>query len=279
MNIKYAVFDLDGVLSKGKQFSKDFSTDILCGERENLDQCRIFLDQKGVIPIVVTGRSLKITEPIIDYCMNGHSVCEHGTMIVDKEEGRTYHLIDREQKFKDLIKAKEHLEKFISCANKFDEILRQRFPKEKIDRKQDNLHILTYEFKSPKGKKFAKELYQYIHDKFFPKQIKEDLKKKHLLLKTCDMAFDIMPGVSKKEGLRHILTKLGINPEHVIIAGDSFHSDGEMMQAVENGVWICPANSDSRMKLTIEARGEKGYVSTKPYFEGTMEGLKYFLGN
>ena len=273
--IKYAVFDLDGVLSKGEIFSKDPSGDMLQGERENLEKWRQFMKDSEVQCIAVTGRSLEITRELLSH-MDCISACEHGTVIFDPKTEESYSTIDCETQFGNLIGAKNRLEEFIEKSEEFDELLLKKFPGESIKRMRENLHILTYEFEREKGLEFAEELYSEIAT-FLPENILDDISQGKLVLKKCGMAIDIMPAVTKSEGLSHILSKLEISPDEVLIAGDSFHSDGPMMRVVEEGFWICPANSDRRLKEEILARGSQGYVSEKPFFEGSMEGLRYFL--
>jgi HAD superfamily hydrolase (TIGR01484 family) len=273
--MKLAVFDLDGVLSKGKVFSKDLSKDMLEGERENLKNFKDYMSQKNVPCVAVTGRSLEISKELMTY-MDDFSVCEHGTIVVDPKTMDWYHLVDGEDKFSNLIEAKDRLESFIHLAEKFDEILLNAFPEEKIKRRDDNLHILTYEFESVEGEDFAMRLYTELY-KHLPHEIKLDLNNKDIVLKTCDMAIDLMPGVSKKEGLIHLLNKLNIDTKDVIIFGDSYHSDGQMMKVITDGVWVCPGNSDDRLKEEIKNRGKLGYVAEKPFFEGTMDAIHHFF--
>ncbi len=270
--MKLAVFDLDGVLSKGKVFSKDISKDILEGERDNLKVFKDYMSKKNIPCVAITGRSLEITKELMTY-MDDLSVCEHGTIVVNPKTMDWYHLVDGEDKFSVLIEAKNRLESFIHLAEKFDETLLKSFPNEKIKRRDDNLHILTYEFESIEGEDFAMRLYTELY-KYLPHDIKLDLNNKNTVLKTCDMAIDLMPGVSKKEGLIHILNKLNVQTKDVVIFGDSYHSDGQMMEVITDGIWVCPGNSDDRLKEAVKNRGNLGYVADKPFFEGTMDAIR-----
>ncbi|MBT3866178.1 HAD family phosphatase [Candidatus Woesearchaeota archaeon] len=275
--MKLAVFDLDGVLSTGEIFSKDTTRAILNGEKENLDRWKSFMTKKGVPCVAVTGRSLEITRELLGY-MDALSVCEHGTMIVDPKTGREYHIAEGDDHFRNLTGAKNRLEEFIHHAGQHDEFLGAKFDGAELTRMRDNLHILTYEFNSPDGEAFARSLYSEVV-KFMSPELRSDLDDGRLVAKTCDMALDIIPGVSKKDGLIHILGELGVATKDVIILGDSYHSDGEMMKGVPDGIWICPGNADKRLKRAVSSRGERGYVAEKPFFEGAMEGLEYFLGS
>ena len=274
--MKLAVFDLDGVLSDGETFSKDTTKAILNGERENLDRWKRYMDEKGVPCVAVTGRSLEITRELLAY-MDALSVCEHGTMIVNPKTGGEYHIAEGDDRFMSLVDAKNRLEEFIQHAGELDEHLNTRFDGVELKRMRDNLHILTYEFNSPRGEDFARELYSAVI-KFMPLGLRSDLGEGRLVPKICDMALDIIPGVSKKDGLIHVLGELGVATKDVIVVGDSYHSDGEMMKGVPDGMWICPGNSDNRLKRAVSSRGDRGYVAEKPFFEGTMEGLEYVLG-
>ena len=73
------------------------------------------------------------------------------------------------------------------------------------------------------------------------------------------------------------MNKLNIDTKDVIIFGDSYHSDGQMMKVITDGVWVCPGNSDDRLKEEIKNRGKLGYVAEKPFFEGTMDAIHHFF--
>lgn len=283
--IELAIFDLEGVLSKGKIFAKnvDYPEKILNGERENLDYFNKFMHKRSIPKVAVTGRSLIITKPIIEYCMDNISACEHGCMIYNPKTNQEYHLIDDEIKFKRMIKAKNSLERFIENSKKYDNLITQTFPEANIVRLTDNLHIITYEIftkqgeKHPKGEIFSKNIYKLLYGQIFDEEIKNYLSTGSLIPLFSQGALDIKPNISKADGLQHIISKLRVDTKNILVGGDSFHSDLEMMEVIENGYWFCPGNSDDRLKKEVSNRGVKGYIAEKDYFEGAIEALHHFL--
>ena len=276
--IELGVFDLDGVISKESKFPKSQnSEEVLEGQKDNLDILNNFLREKNVKKIAVTGRSLAITLPILDYTMDDLSVCEHGTMIYNPKTSEQYHLADNDKRFSSLKRAKEVLEEFIEDAGRFDAELMKRYARFDLKRMRENLHILTYEFHSKEGDELAHRLYLDLKErKILPEEVVRYINDGLLVFLPSSAAIDIKPNISKADGLRHVIDKLVVKPERMFIAGDSYHSDFDMMEAYPEAMWICPVNSDDRLKWEI-SRKERGYVSRKPYFEGTMETLRELL--
>lgn len=61
--------------------------------------------------------------------------------------------------------------------------------------------------------------------------------------------------LQKGNGVREAMRRMGVAPEEVVIAGDSFHGDGSMMNA-QIGRWgVCPSNADDNLKAHVRGLG------------------------
>ena len=271
-------FDLDGVLSKGEVFPKTTDFDeLLHGQIKNLNQLSRFLKAKGIISIAITGRSLDITKPIIDKYMTGPSACEHGAVIYNPATFQHYHIADSDSRFSNQINAKNELEQFIESADVISDDLILKFPNEGIKRLKENHHILTYEFKPSVSCDFSKDLFQYLQENHFPSIILGHIEEGLLSVIYSNSALDIKPNISKADAILHILRELDVLEEEVLVCGNSFHSDFDMMRVIPNGYWFGPANSDKKLKKAVKSHGSKGYISKGDYFQGTMETLPLIL--
>lgn len=278
--IEYAFFDLDGCLSAGQIFSKEIPPQL----RQEFPTMGEFLEFMVPFPTrraVATGRSLTISRVLIDLLMNDLSVVEHGTVLYDpKNPNQQRFLIAEVDKFYQLREAKEELERFIEGAGRFDEQITEHCQNNgvTVKRMRDNLHILTYEFE-PQEMGNAKVIADFLETQAMPQQLLGYLDGGKLVRLTSRVAVDYMPAVSKRAGVEAVIKLKCLNPSSVMIVGDSYHSDGPMMEAVAEGrgYLVCPANSDDRLKDLVTAQGQKGYIAKEPYFKGTMEGLRHFL--
>ena len=275
--VEHALVDLDGCLGVGPRFTKEMPLD-LTDEMPTLRQFMEFMRGKEVRRSAVTGRSLIITRILIDLLMNDLPVAEHGTVLYDPRDPlRVKHLVDEDVTYSGLRDAKETLERFIAISGCYDDYLAKGF-EFGTRHLHDNLHIYTVEV-DPKTAENSEVVRRFLHSHVLPADVLEYIEGGQLRELTSRDAYDLMPAVSKRSGVEGMFRIRSIKPSRVLAVGDSYHSDGPVMELVADGkgYLLCPANSDDRLKELVRTQGEHGYVAGKPYFESTMEGLHHFL--
>lgn len=249
-------------------------------ELPNILEFRKFRDFYGLSCHAVTGRSVKASEALLQLFTNAPSVVEHGTIIYDpRDVVRERHLIEADEKYHRLKEAKEELEFFIAnTAPNLIARIQHHFPEHTMRMLFDNLHIWTIEIR-PTDLKIAKKLKELVNELVLPVNIIRHIENGHLKELVSNVAYDLMPAVSKKIALESLIRVKKINVSTSLGIGDSFHSDDWLKIILEKGGVIgCPANADERLKELVGDAGERGFVAKESYFEGSKEILEHFIG-
>ncbi len=250
-------------------------------ELQNILEFLKFRDSYKLFCHVVTGRSVKISEALLQLFTNAPSVVEHGTIIYDFQDSvRERHLIEVDEQYNNLKEAKDELESFIAkTAPGWIPELQRHFPKHKLRMLFDNLHIWTIEIR-PTDIKASKSLKKLIDETVLPVQFIKYIENGYLREIISNVAYDLLPAVSKKSALESLIRIKEIDVSSSLGIGDSFHSDDWLNIILQGGGVIgCPANSDTRLKELVHDAGERGFIASKTYFEGSREILEHFVGS
>src|SRR3989339_1724532 len=229
--INHAIFDLDGCLSSGSRFRKDPPLDF-SSESPTVERFLEYMRAKPVRRSVATGRSLAITKALIDWMMNDLSVLEHGTVLYDPNVPDEHvQLVDDDESYASIREAKEALEKFIAGyqTTHDDAIVTSIASGFRIHRRGDNLHILTYGV-DPKERPNSEILREILHNEILPEKLKVYISEGKLIELVSKEAYDLLPAVSKKAGVERVVKVRKLDPSRTLIVGDSYHSDGPMME-------------------------------------------------
>jgi hydroxymethylpyrimidine pyrophosphatase-like HAD family hydrolase len=278
--------DLDGCLNAGPENGGDIYFPKIQPfdwkpELRNVLELLKFRDSSGFSCHVVTGRSVKISDALIQLFANAPSVVEHGTVIYDFQDViRERSLIDIDEQYRNLRKAKEELEVFISqTAASWLPELQRHFPGHTLRMLYDNLHIWTIEI-APADIEASEKLKKLINEMVLPVQFIGYIESGYLKELTSSLAYDLLPAVSKKTALESLIRIKRIDVSSSLGIGDSFHSDNWLEVILQGGGVIgCPANSDLRLKDFIGSVNNRGFIASKGYFEGTREILEHFIGD
>ncbi len=267
--------DLDGCLSKGAAFPKIPPFD-LKSENANILEFLEFRDLHELSCHAVTGRSVKISEALLQILTTAPSVMEHGTILYDGQN--LIHLIEFDKQYKGLKEAREELESFIAkTAPNWIPKLQGYFPQHSLRMLSDNLHIWTIEV-YPADIDATKKLQALIREIVLPPQLIGHIKNGYLKELVSNGAYDLMPAVSKKAALESLIRIKKIDVSASLGIEDSFHADGWLQTILQGGGVIgCPANSDERLKEIVREAGIRGYVANQGYFRGSMEILNHFI--
>ena len=137
----------------------------------------------------------------------------------------------------------------------------------------DNFSMYTLEFNSRED---PETIFRYLAvEGYLPEEFYQGMQKGLFTLSTVDFAFDFKPSISKGDGVRYALDKIGVSRGEVLGTGNSSHSDKAMMDAC--AFVGCPANADDQLQAYVRERG--GFVSSKPYMEGILEVGEHFFGS
>lgn len=278
--------DLDGCFNAGPEKGGDIVFPKIPPfdwkpELQNILEFLKFRDSYKLFCHVVTGRSVKISEVLLQLFTNAPSVVEHGTIIYDLQDSvRERHLIEVDEQYNRLKEAKDELESFIAkTAPGWIPELQHHFPQHSLRMLFDNLHIWTIEIR-PTDIKASESLKKLIDETVLPVQFIRYIENGYLKELISSVAYDLLPAVSKKAALESLIRIKKIDVSSSLGIGDSFHSDDWLTIILEGGGVVgCPANSDTRLKELIHDAGERGFVaSTKTYLEGSREILEHFVG-
>jgi len=246
----------------------------------NIHEFLKFRNSYNITCHAVTGRSVKISEVLLQLLTNGPSVVEHGTMIYDPmDQIRERHIVEVDEEYSKLKQAKEELELFIAKeAPNLMPALQKHFPDHKLRMLYDNLHIWTIQIR-PVGVESSQKLKKIIDEEVLPVQILRHIEKGYLRELVSSVALDILPAVSKKTALESLIRVKKYDVSEALGIGDSFHSDEFLNIILERGGVVgCPANSDDRLKDLVRGAGDRGFVALKGYFKGSREILEHFIG-
>jgi hydroxymethylpyrimidine pyrophosphatase-like HAD family hydrolase len=274
--IKLVLDDIDGVIENFKKPEYPNQQDIL-PHRENLGRVKSIIGEhykRGIVHGACTGRAFYSIEPVLRYIgINAPSVMEHGTEIWVPGEG-SYRLVD--SIFPELIGASNDLETWVSRLD--DGPFFANIPKAKmIRRRSENKHILTYEFRGVT----ADEVYDVL-EKRMPAEIIGHIStgKLRKVLSSSEVdgvptgAIDVMPSISKADGVRQVLRSLGLRKDDAMGIEDSFHSGIPLLQEV--GHVACPSNAQEKLKEYVTKRG--GYIASSPHTDGWIEAMRAVVG-
>lgn len=267
--IKLVKSDIDGVLGKFVKPDYPNKQDIE-PHKEYMDKIKLVIEQhakNGIMHSVCTGRARYSVETIVNYIgINAPSVFEHGTEIWIPGKD-SYRLVEKEHP--NLVKPSDYLESWIREVGEYN--ISRYFPNaEFIRRRKENSHILTYEFLGVTGNGLYKKLEQLM-----PTEVKSniDMGALRVVISESEIdgkqtgAIDIMPNISKADGVKHAIKMLGLKKEEVLGIEDSYHSGIPLMQ--ETGHVACPANAQDELKSYVSKRG--GFIASKSYAEGWLE--------
>lgn len=267
--IKLVKSDIDGVMGKFVKPDYPNKQDIE-PHREYMDKIKLVIGQhekNGIMHSVCTGRARYSVETIVNYIgINAPSVFEHGTEIWIPGKG-SYRLVEKE--YPNLVKPSDYLENWIGEVDEYN-ISRYLPNAELIRRRKENSHILTFEFLGVDGDEVYGKLEQLM-----PREVKLNIDSGALkvLISESEIdgkqtgAIDIMPNISKADGVKHAIRMLGLKKEEVLGIEDSYHSGIPLMQ--ETGYVACPANAQDELKSYVNKRG--GFIASKSYAEGWLE--------
>lgn len=108
------------------------------------------------------------------------------------------------------------------------------------------------------------------------KAIRKELKKEKLdvnVIYSSSLHLDILPKLANKgNSLEWLLEFLAIDPEHVIVAGNS--GNDSAMFKIDNIKGIVVGNAQP--ELISETKNTQSYYASKKYVEGVFEGLDHF---
>jgi mannosylfructose-6-phosphate phosphatase len=125
--------------------------------------------------------------------------------------------------------------------------------------------------------KYKISYYGYDLDEEFLNELREQLTaagQAATIVYSSQRDLDVLPaGANKGSAVAHLARHWGIEPSHVIVAGDS-GNDLEMFRHGFRGIVV--ANAHSELKAL---RDPNVFHASQAYASGVLEGVKHWLGN
>jgi hydroxymethylpyrimidine pyrophosphatase-like HAD family hydrolase len=268
MAIRLVVSDNDGCFGNYAHFGRPAHED-LTPHVKDYDRIHGFLVPHSVTFGMCTGRSITNSAKIIhELGMNAPCALEMGAMTYDPRTHQTT-VLAYEPDFETYKKAQDEIRWFYDFVARSNGQIAARTGC-RIMHLDDRRNIVTLELDGRTGHDVAGILREMMND-----ELRACLADGTALLIPSYGAIDVIPAIGKGGALRHIRKKLGEVPYSQTLAiGDSSHTDIDMMRKAR---YVgCPSNADAATRRYV-ARRKYGHVSSKPYAEGVLDILEYFL--
>ncbi len=278
-DIRAVIADADGCLLYENKSRPPLEVDE-SPDFDRMREVRNFMDERREVAFgLCTNRSMAAGLRVAELvgANNAPSGYEGGGIVYDPVTGTSRLLVD-------IVDELSHLREPLNVLQKWKASLDTKsveagwgVPEGTLRFMSDRKTLFTYEILPYDNPPISgEELYEVLLDNYIPDQMKDLFGEGLLVANPTDSALDFSAGINKGHFTRYALGELGMDPAHALGVGDSSHSDIYLIE--ETRYAICPANAKNELKWYVRGMRENGYVSEKELGEGTLEGLRHFLG-
>lgn len=272
MTIKYVISDTDGCLVLEDKTKPPLEVD-LSPYRPVLREIGETIKNYGLTASMCTVRSLAAGLPIREQAgINGPCGFESGNLIYTPD-GEPYMLAPKlfGKEGKRRVSAVQRLAESL-YKNKIDicekSCVDPEFVRPLVDRKV----VLTWEWTN-RDMSRTEAIWGVIERDYLTNYMKQMIQTGKMHLTLSDIAFDLSPGITKVDAVRHMYQLTGFQKENTLGIGDRLHSDKPFMELTGNVG--CPRNADEKLQEWVEKLG--GYVSSYENGQGVLDILRHFI--